>query len=72
MTFGEVEMSDGQTIVTLVPNILVIDDAGYLSKVIIELTNSIHNNDESISLTLNESSLIQKVQCRYMYSMEII
>ncbi len=61
MTTGEAEMSDGQTTVTLTPNILVTDDSDNIAQVIIQLTNPIHPEDERINLTIQEGSLIQLV-----------
>ena len=54
-------MLDGQEVITLAPNVLVSDDVGIVSQVIIRVTNPVHIADESLSVTLGDNSNIELV-----------
>ncbi len=59
-------MFDGQETVTLAPNVLVTDDVGVVSQVIIKITNPVHNMDESLSVTLSGNTSVELVSSEIM------
>ena len=59
-------MFDGQETVTLAPNVLVADDVGVVSQVIIRITNPVHNMEESLSVTLSGNTNIELVSSEIM------